>query len=135
MCISRFRYRRVGGKDPLTVADDLFRGSLVQCIGSLESSIQTLNDLVHSHSTNVVLLQQTTLLVGNGGGQNQILIGASGSNIGGGISNPGICLIVVAVSQRIERACLEQRGRILGIQHIVCKLQRQIQFLAVRMYA
>ena len=28
MCISRFRYRRVGGKDPLTVADDLFRVSL-----------------------------------------------------------------------------------------------------------
>ena len=28
VCISRFRYRRVGGKDPLTVADDLFRGSL-----------------------------------------------------------------------------------------------------------
>ena len=28
VCISRFRYRRVGGKDPLTAADDLFRGSL-----------------------------------------------------------------------------------------------------------
>ena len=28
MCIFRFRYRRVGGKDPLTVADDLFRDSL-----------------------------------------------------------------------------------------------------------
>ena len=27
VCISRFRYRRVGGKDPLTVADDLIRGS------------------------------------------------------------------------------------------------------------
>ena len=27
LCISRFRYRRVGGKDPLTVADDLVRGS------------------------------------------------------------------------------------------------------------
>ena len=27
LCISRFRYRRVGGKDPLTVADDLIRGS------------------------------------------------------------------------------------------------------------
>ena len=30
VCISRFRYRRVGGKDPLTAADDLFRGSLKQ---------------------------------------------------------------------------------------------------------
>ena len=28
VCISRFRYRRVGGKDPLTAADDLFRGSI-----------------------------------------------------------------------------------------------------------
>ena len=27
LCIPRFRYRRVGGKDPLTVADDLIRGS------------------------------------------------------------------------------------------------------------
>jgi len=27
VCISRFWYRRVGGKDPLTAADDLFRGS------------------------------------------------------------------------------------------------------------
>ena len=28
MCIFRFRYRRVGKKDTLTVADDLFRDSL-----------------------------------------------------------------------------------------------------------
>ena len=28
LCISRFRYRRVGEKDPLTVADDLVRGFL-----------------------------------------------------------------------------------------------------------
>ena len=30
VCISHFRYRRVGGKDPLTAADDLFRGSPVR---------------------------------------------------------------------------------------------------------
>mgnify|MGYP003188197760 CR=1 FL=1 len=29
LCISRFRYRRVGGKDPLTVADDVVRCSLL----------------------------------------------------------------------------------------------------------
>ena len=27
VCISRFRYRRVGGKDPLTAADDFIRAS------------------------------------------------------------------------------------------------------------
>ena len=120
-----------GGQEPLPS----FHINSAQRIGSPESSIQPLNDFVHSHAADIVLLQQTTLLIGNGGGEHQILIGASGGNLGRGVGDPGICLIVVAVSQRIERACLEQRGRILGIQHIVCKLQRQIQFLAVRMYA
>ena len=34
MCIPRFRYRKVGGKDPLTAADDLFRGSVDYILGA-----------------------------------------------------------------------------------------------------